>query len=92
MHHPIEVFFFVWPTGGKRITQDFTDNIPLQRLGESRDIADAAVFLASSASSYITGTVMIVDGGSYLTSGVSMARMSKMISKLWWSHLVCFVD
>jgi 2-deoxy-D-gluconate 3-dehydrogenase len=37
--------------------------IPAARWGEPEDIAGAAVFLASSASNYITGEVLVVDGG-----------------------------
>jgi 3-oxoacyl-[acyl-carrier protein] reductase len=37
--------------------------IPLGRLGEANDIADAALFLCSLASSYITGQTLTVDGG-----------------------------
>lgn len=37
--------------------------IPMGRLGDPREIADAVVFLASSRSDYITGQVLIVDGG-----------------------------
>jgi len=40
--------------------------IPLGRLGKPSDIANAAVFLASPAGAFITGTDMIVDGGRWL--------------------------
>lgn len=36
---------------------------PLGRIGTPRDIAEAAVFLASDAASFITGTALVVDGG-----------------------------
>jgi len=37
--------------------------IPIRRLGTARDIANAALFLASDESSWMTGAEMIVDGG-----------------------------
>jgi len=37
--------------------------IPLRRFGSERDIRAAAVFLASPASDYITGQVLVLDGG-----------------------------
>ncbi len=43
--------------------------VPLGRLGTPRDIANAALFLASDEASYITGTTIIVDGGQTLPEG-----------------------
>jgi 3-oxoacyl-[acyl-carrier protein] reductase len=37
--------------------------IPLERLGKTSDIASAVVFLASDNASYITGQVLVIDGG-----------------------------
>ncbi len=46
------------PKGGFRLA-----GIPLDRWGLSRDIAHAALFLASDEAAYVTGTVLPVDGG-----------------------------
>ncbi|XP_072457850.1 peroxisomal 2,4-dienoyl-CoA reductase [(3E)-enoyl-CoA-producing] [Notamacropus eugenii] len=40
---------------------------PLQRLGNKTEIAHGALYLASPLASYVTGTVLVVDGGSWLT-------------------------
>jgi 3-oxoacyl-[acyl-carrier protein] reductase len=41
-------------------------NIPLGRLGEADDVANAVVFLASDQAGYVTGTTLHVNGGLYL--------------------------
>lgn len=43
---------------------------PAGRLGEVEDVAGAAIFLASSAADYITGEVVVIDGGTSLSSGL----------------------
>jgi 3-oxoacyl-[acyl-carrier protein] reductase len=45
------------------LQQKVAESRPLHRIGEPSDIADAALFLASSASSWITGQVLDVNGG-----------------------------
>lgn len=48
-----------WPDGVKR----YLDAVPLGRLGEPSDVADACLFLASPAARWITGVELVVDGG-----------------------------
>lgn len=49
------------------IMQQFLAGIPLGRMGQPDDIAMAAFFLASDASAYMTGSMMVVDGGALLS-------------------------
>jgi NAD(P)-dependent dehydrogenase (short-subunit alcohol dehydrogenase family) len=39
------------------------DMTPMGRLGEPSEIAAAVVYLASAASSYVTGAILSIDGG-----------------------------
>jgi NAD(P)-dependent dehydrogenase (short-subunit alcohol dehydrogenase family) len=57
--------------GMKRLSGDaqlakFIDGIPLKRMGTVDDIGQAAVFLASPLAAYVSGCVMVVDGGQNL--------------------------
>ena len=56
-------------TGGKLTPEmkvDILKGIPLNRLGDARDVAGAYLFLASDLSAYITGAVIDVNGGMHI--------------------------
>ena len=57
--------------GNPGIVKAVTKAIPLQRYGKISEIADAGLFLFSPAASYVTGSVLIVDGGD--VSGAALA-------------------
>jgi NAD(P)-dependent dehydrogenase (short-subunit alcohol dehydrogenase family) len=48
---------------GRREHRKKLTRIPMSRIGEPREIAEAVLYLASDASSYITGHTLFVDGG-----------------------------
>jgi NAD(P)-dependent dehydrogenase (short-subunit alcohol dehydrogenase family) len=50
--------------------QEFLMRTPMQRFGKVEELIGSAVFLASDASSFVTGQLLIVDGG-FLASGVN---------------------
>lgn len=49
--------------GEDTVRKNFVKNVPMQRWGTAEEIANVACFLASSASSYVTGQTIKVDGG-----------------------------
>ena len=50
--------------------QEFLMRTPMKRFGRVEELAGAAVFLASDAASFVTGQILVVDGG-FLASGVN---------------------
>lgn len=54
-------------TTDEQMMQSFVQRVPLQRMGEPDDIAKVVLFLASAAADYMTGDLVLVDGG-YLLS------------------------
>ncbi|XP_067390147.1 peroxisomal 2,4-dienoyl-CoA reductase [(3E)-enoyl-CoA-producing] isoform X2 [Emydura macquarii macquarii] len=55
--------------GGARAEADsYLNAVPLHRAGNKTEIAHSVLYLASPLASYVTGTTLVVDGGSWLTS------------------------
>lgn len=52
-----------WGVSEEQAFQRAADQIPMKRMGETKEIAAAVAFLCSSRASYITGTNLLVDGG-----------------------------
>jgi 3-oxoacyl-[acyl-carrier protein] reductase len=50
----------------EKAKEDLKRMIPMERLGQPEDVAQAALFLVSEASNYITGQVINVNGGIYM--------------------------
>lgn len=50
--------------------REFLLRTPMKRFGQPEELAGAAVFLASDAASFVTGSIVVVDGG-FLASGVN---------------------
>ncbi|MFL6144082.1 MAG: SDR family oxidoreductase [Labedaea sp.] len=60
---PFPTKMTAWAVNDPEIRAQMIDDVPLGRLGTAADIAGTAIFLASRAGSYLTGTIVPVDGG-----------------------------
>ena len=56
------------------VRRTYEERIPLGRIGTPEEVADAALFLASHESRYVTGQELVVDGGLTINGSVGHAR------------------
>ncbi|KAM4525033.1 peroxisomal 2,4-dienoyl-CoA reductase [(3E)-enoyl-CoA-producing] isoform 2-T2 [Odontesthes bonariensis] len=57
------------------------ESIPLERAGNKTEMAHCTLFLASRASSYVTGAILVADGGAWLTSPNDVSTLLGIASK-----------
>lgn len=53
------------------LLESMTKNVPLQHFGNVKDIADATIFLFSPTGDFISGDVIVVDGGAWHRQGTA---------------------
>jgi NAD(P)-dependent dehydrogenase (short-subunit alcohol dehydrogenase family) len=53
----------VWAENNPQVIETFVSAIPMGRAGDPEEIGPLAVYLASAASSYVTGAAFVIDGG-----------------------------
>lgn len=51
--------------------EELAAGVPLKRIGEPADIANAVAFLVSDAASWITGETLVIDGGTLVSGGIA---------------------
>jgi len=54
---------FPQPRADARLVERLNHKVPMGRIGQPHELKGAAVFLASDASSYMTGQNLVIDGG-----------------------------
>lgn len=60
------------PSDSTAWSENIHSGIPVGRIGDKRDIANAAVFLFSPAASFVSGTLLVVDGASEHVRGLTL--------------------
>jgi len=71
---------------GKRVDSDWIS--ALGRAADSRDVANAAVFLLSGAASYITGQIVVVDGASESIRSPALPYPQSVLDPTSVKHLI----
>ena len=76
-----------------RLMKEWSKEYPIGRFGKPEDVANACLYLASDESSFVTGTVLPVDGGftahwatldAHLGKWLNQIHIKKIDSR-WWN-------
>jgi len=74
---PLSAAFDTFPD----VFEPVLNTLPLKRVGESDEVARVMLFLASAASSYVTGQTIIVDGGASLPQAGTDAALTELVER-----------
>jgi len=58
---------YLTPEKARQRKEEMARVYPLGRIGTAEDVAEAVLYLASDASSWVTGTALLLDGGRLMT-------------------------
>jgi NAD(P)-dependent dehydrogenase (short-subunit alcohol dehydrogenase family) len=73
---PTEGAFSRLMVGGEAMEEEAKKQVPLGRFGKPEELADLAAFLMSEMAAWMTGEVVVLDGGEWLKSGGEFARFT----------------
>ena len=62
---------------------DPAKRVPLQRVGEHRELANLAAYLMSDYSAYVNGEVITIDGGEWLRNGGEFSHLETVPDAMW---------
>lgn len=69
--------------GADGTDKDYSESIPMGRVGEMPELANLATFLMADGCDYLTGQTIAIDGGSHLAGGGNFWSLSKLSDDDW---------
>jgi meso-butanediol dehydrogenase/(S,S)-butanediol dehydrogenase/diacetyl reductase len=62
------------------LLDEYAERIPLGRIGRAEEVASVVAFLASDDASYVTGAMIVIDGG--LTAHTGQPNLTRLVERL----------